>query len=303
MLLDRVQPESAFVSLLNILGEFPMDIYLANERAFQLTSQFSVEVARDRLEQKKTSLVAGTVGSLISRPKPEEIQLVSVESRLEAFWLISVFVRTAYDRNRTYTVPVSGPEVQQVTTLGQELPVASSPKGGASITLSAVEHCVEERHQSFTFDGSGTRADLSKYQSFAKSEITDLEHFAPADVLVVPPQAHATTVVRTVLADAIKPVQAQVIQEERVNVEALDLYFRPVYAMEYEWAAKGKRVILELDALTGDAHSGGKKLRDQIKSMVTRDLVFDVTADAVGMIVPGGSIAVKLVKAVVDRGK
>ena len=31
------------------------------------------------------------------------------------------------------------------------------------------------------------------------------------------------------------------------------------------------------------------------------DLLFDVTADAVGLIVPGGSIAVKLVKAMTDR--
>ena len=51
------------------------------------------------------------------------------------------------------------------------------------------------------------------------------------------------------------------------------------------------------------AATGGKKLGDQIRGMLTRDLLFDVTADAVGMIVPGGSIAVKLVKAVVDRGK
>ena len=280
-----------------------MDIYLATERAFHLIPQVSLEVARDRLEQKKTSLVAGTVGTMIARPKSEEIQLVSVESRLEAFWLISVFVRTAYDNSRTYTIPVSGPEVQQVTALGQDLSVTPSPKGSASFTLNAVEHCVEEHHKSYTFDGAGTRADLSKYQSFAKREISDLDQFAPADVLVVPPQAHATMVVRAVLADVIKPVQAQVIHEERVNVEALDLYFRPVYALEYEWATKGKRVVLELDALTGDARSGGKKLSDQIKSMVTRDLVFDVTADAVGLIVPGGSIAVKLVNAVVDRGK
>ena len=45
-------------------------------------------------------------------------------------------------------------------------------------------------------------------------------------------------------------------------MEALDLYFRPVYAFEYEWTAKGKRVVLEFDALTGEAHSGGKKLRE-----------------------------------------
>jgi hypothetical protein len=88
-----------------------------------------------------------------------------------------------------------------------------------------------------------------------------------------------------------------------VDVEALELNFRPVYAFEYEWAAKGKRVVLEFDALTGEMHSGGKKLSHQIKSVLTRDLLFDVTADAAGMLVPGGSIAIKLVKAVVDRGR
>jgi hypothetical protein len=57
-----------------------MDIYLADERAFQLIPQFTLEVARDRLEQKKTNLVSGTLGSMFSRPKPEEIQFVSVEN-------------------------------------------------------------------------------------------------------------------------------------------------------------------------------------------------------------------------------
>jgi hypothetical protein len=280
-----------------------MEIYLAAERAFHFIPQISVEVARDRIEQKKTGLVSGTLGALISRPKPEDIQIASVESRLEAFWLINVFMRTVYERNRMYTIQVGGPEVQHVTALGQDLPVTVQPKGGASIALEGVEHCLEERRHGYTFDGAGVKMDLSKYQAFAKSEITDLGQFAPSGVLVVPPQAHATTVIRTILAEVIKPVQAQVIHEERLNVEALDINFRPVYAFEYEWVTKGKRVVLEFDALTGEIHTGGRKWGDQIKGMVTRDLIFDVTADAVGMIVPGGSIAVKLVKAVVDRGK
>jgi hypothetical protein len=280
-----------------------MDIYLAAERAFHLIPQISLEVARDRLEQKKTSLVTGTLGALISRPKPEDIQMVSFESRLEAFWLINVLVRTVYERSQTYNIPVGGAEVHHVTALGQDLPVAANPKSGASFSLNGVEHCIEESHHSYTFDGTGAKLDLSKYQSFAKSEIADLGLFAPAGVLVVPPQAHATTVVRAVLAEVIKPVHAQVIHEERVDVEALDINFRPVYALEYEWVTKGKRVILEFDGLTGEVHSGGKELHDQIKGMVTRDLIFDLTADAAGLIVPGGSIAVKLVKAVVDRGK
>ena len=280
-----------------------MEIFLATERAYHLVPQITLEVARDRLEQKKASLVSGTVGALIARPKPEDIQLVSVESRLEAFWQIDVFLRTVYERNHTYSIPVSGGEVHHVTALGQDLPVTAGSKGSVSFSLEGVEHCVEERRHNFTFDGSGTKMDLSKYQSFAKTEITDLEQFAPANVLLVPPQSHASTVVRSVLAEVIKPVQAQLIHEERVNVEALDINFRPVYALEYNWVTKGKQVIVEFDALTGEIHGGGRKMGNQIKGMITRDLIFDVTADAVGMLVPGGSIAVKLVKAAIDRSK
>ncbi|MGZ6346485.1 MAG: hypothetical protein ACXWNC_02790 [Anaerolineales bacterium] len=280
-----------------------MDIYLAAERAFHLIPQISLEVARDRLEQKKTSLVAGTMGALISRPKPEDIQIVSYENRLEAFWLINVFVHTVFERNQTYTIPVSGKEVDHVTALGQDFPVNVNNKGSANFSLIGVEHCVEESRESFTFDGTGKKADLNKYKSFAKTEISDLGQFAPEGVLVIPPEAHASTVVRAVLAEVIKPVQAQVIHEEKVTVETLEINFRPVYAIEYEWKNKEKRVVLEFDGLTGEVKTGGKKLNDQFKGMVTRDLIFDVTADAVGLLVPGGSIAVKLVKAVVDRGK
>ncbi len=281
-----------------------MDIYLAEERAFHFVPQISLEIARDRLEQKKASLVAGNLGALLSRPKSEEIKIVSVEAWLESFWLITVFIHIAYERSRIYTVPLSGSEIQQITVLGQDLPVSAGAKGNPSFSLSGVEHCVEERRVSHTFDGiTGEMIDYSKYLSFAKSEITDLEHFAPEGMLVAPPQVHASAVVRPVMAEVVKPVQAQVVHEERVNVEAVELNFRPIYAFEYEWVPKAKRVVLEFDALTGEMRTGGKNLGQRIKGVLTRDVLFDVTADAAGLIVPGGSIAVKLVKAVVDRRK
>jgi hypothetical protein len=278
-----------------------MDIFLANERAFHFVPQTTVEVAIDRLEQKKSQLVAGTMGALISHPKPEDIQLISVENRLEAFWELTVSLRTVYERNRSYTVALGGTEIKQVTIFGQDLPVSVGQKGSTSFSLNGVEHCLEESSHDFTFDGAGAEVDLSKYKAYAKNEIIELERFAPDGVLVVPPKALASTVVRSVLAKVIKPVQADVIHEERVNVETLDINFRPIYAMEYHWVPKNKRVVLEFDALTGEIHSNGRKMADQVKGMVTRDLLFDVSADAVGMLVPGGSIAVKLVKAAMDH--
>jgi hypothetical protein len=280
-----------------------MEISLAEERAYYFVPQIAVDVARDRIENKKTSLVAGMVGTFISRPNPAEIQVVSFENRLEPYWVVSVATRTRYDRQQVYTVPIKGSEVHEVTVLGHTLTINS--KSNPSITINGTEHCVEENKATRFFDGvSGQKADLSRYQPFTKTEITDVEHFAPAGTLVIPPQMRATAVIRQVMGEVIQPVtKAQTILEERVDVETIELDFRPVYAFEYEWASKGKRVVIEFDALLGEVKTGGKKWSNQIKGILTRDLFFDVTADAVGMLVPGGGIAVKLVKAVVDRGK
>jgi len=35
--------------------------------------------------------------------------------------------------------------------------------------------------------------------------------------------------------------------------------------------------------------------------MLTRDVLFDVGADTVGLLIPGGSIAVRLAQAAIDR--
>ena len=282
-----------------------MDIYLTAEHAYHYVPQFSIDVARDRVEQKKMNLVAGMLGALLSRSKPEELQLASMENRVEPFWLLAASSRTVYDRAHTYTVAAGSPEVRSVTVLGQELPVVPQLKSGPAFTLTGVEHCVQELQTHQTFDGiTGIKVDLLKYVNAPKTEIADITTFAPEGILVVPPQVKANAVVRQVTAEVVQPVQnVQAIHEERVNIETIDLNFHPIYAFEYEWAAKNKKVVIEFDPLTGEMHTGGKKWSDQIKGMLTRDLIFDITADAFGTIVPGGSIAVKLVKAVVDRNK
>jgi hypothetical protein len=215
-----------------------MDISLADERAFQITPQISMEVARVRVDDKRTSLVAGTVGALLSRPKPDEIKLLAAENRLEPFWLVTVGTHTVFDRNRSFSFTVAGPEVKSVTLLEHEVPAQPQAKGAPVVTLQGVEHCLEDTEATRHFDGiSGAKADFARYLTAPSLEILNLETFAPENVLVVPPQARASAVVRQVMGEVVQPVQAQMLLEERVDVKAIDLYFRPVYAFEYEWAA------------------------------------------------------------------
>lgn len=280
-----------------------MDIYLAKESAYHYIPQVSLEIALDRLEQKKVQLVSGTLGKLISRAKPEDINVTSVEKRLEAYWQINVRLFTEYERNRTYHIALSGAEIDQVTILGKELPVITDKKGSASLSLEGVEHCVEESRHEFTFDGEGVEKEMSQYSVYAKTEVLDFENFAPDDMLVVPPKALASTIVRSILSKVIKPVEADVILEERIDINKLEINFRPVYAIEYLWVPKEKQVVIEFDALTGEILGHGKKIGDQVKQILTPDLLFDVSSVAAGALVPGGGLAVKLIKVAYDQKK
>ncbi len=281
-----------------------MEIYIAEEKVFYYPAQFTPEVARDRVEQKKTGLVAGAVGALISRPKPDEIQFSAAEYRYEPYWMVNITSRTRFERNRTFTFPVSGSEVQSVILMGQVFPLDPRQREPA-VTLDGVEQCLEENHASRSCDAlEGKTIDLSRCQNFQRLVVEDLENFVPRGWLVTPPRLKASAVVRQVMSQVLKPAQnAHLILEEKVEVSLLELLFLPVYAFEFEWSAKNKRSVVEFDALSGDLRSSGRKLQEQVKGMLSRDLIFDVTADAVGLIVPGGSIAVKLVKAAVDSGK
>lgn len=57
-----------------------MEIYLPTEHVYTLTPQINIDTARDRIEQKKMNLVAGMLGALLSRPKREELQLITTEN-------------------------------------------------------------------------------------------------------------------------------------------------------------------------------------------------------------------------------
>ena len=58
---------------------------------------------------------------------------------------------------------------------------------------------------------------------------------------------------------------------------------------------------MEVDALTGEVKTA-TSLKMQITRRVSRDALFDIGADTVGLLIPGGSIAVKLVRVALDKG-
>jgi len=287
-----------------------MDIHLAKTHIYALNPTLDFEAAKQQAIDKRLSVVAGGLGALLSRPKPEEVELIYSEIRFEPFWYVVCATRYAFERNKTFAVPVSGVEVRQVTILGQEFEVAAQePPGqpgllkqlglsGATRTFSVpgVEHCIDENRQERVLDAAtGQPAQIvADYVNKEKTEVADLNELLSGEALVVPPQTKSTQIVKSILASMIKPIQADKILEESARIDTLDLYFRPIYAFEFAWKPKNKTGVAEFDAVTG-AMSGGKALHAKSDKPVSREGLFDINAETVTSILPAATTNVKLI--------
>lgn len=273
-----------------------MELQIAEQRVYALTEKLTAEQARLRAMDRRANVFVSGIGSLLQRPKLEEVELLATQKRLEPFWHAICAVHQVYDRMRKFTVPVTGSEVERVTLHETDYGVTNR-----SFLLSAVEHCRDDERQQIFVDGqSGEKTDYSLLIDNPKSEVTDFTNFTGGSVIVVPPEIRASFVVRQALQPMLKPLQADVVYEETVTIETVDLYYRPIYAFEFRWKSKDKTAVAEFDGITGEMRNA-KALRPTLHVNITRDALFDIGADTVGMLVPGGGIAVKLVKIALDQ--
>jgi len=278
-----------------------MEITVADERALVLKEQLSIDQAEGRAWSKKTDAF-GTITKVtrfLQQPKDEDFELLYKEQRYEPFWHVVCTARYIYERRSQYPLAASGPEVESITIEGTQHQVTNG-----SITLTGLDHCHEEAHEEVFVEGiTGEKVPtLANYLEFPATEIAaeNLDNFAPEGTVVVPPQARASAIVREVLAGMIKSVQADRILEEQVEVERVDLYYRPVYAFQYRWLTKEKEAVMEYDALTGQLQGGGKTFQQYVGKALDPEFLFDVGVDAVDLLVPGGGIAIKVAKKGLD---
>ena len=280
-----------------------MQIALADQHIFVLDDRLTREEAQRRAMDRRAGAFGSGIGSLLQRPKGEDIELVNSQRRLEPFWHVGGRALYVYDRAHEYTVPASGAEVREVTVRGETYAVRLAAGRGA-FALPTIEHCRDEVREELFVDGvSGAPVtDATSILGGPRKEVTDLSTAAENNTIVVPPTQHASSLVRQLLASMLKPVQADTMNEESMTLEHIDLYYRPWWAFEFHWRPKDKRGVVEIDAVTGQIRPG-QALMAKVQRMVTRDALFDIGADTVGLLVPGGGIAVKVAKLAIDRSQ
>ncbi|HCB50765.1 MAG: hypothetical protein AMJ56_19980 [Anaerolineae bacterium SG8_19] len=274
-----------------------MEIAIADERALVFQEQLTMDQAEGRAWGHKLDAFGSMekVTSFLRRPKDEDFKLIYKEHRLQPFWHIECQARYVYERQREYPITLSGPEVAAVTIDDREYPALND-----RIVLKAVEHCREEPHREVFIDGYTGEHNQAciNYLQYPANEmpIEQIDELTLKGIILVPPQSRATAVLRDVLLGVLKSLQADHIIEDQVEVERVDLYYRPVYAFQYRWLSKEKEAVLEIDGLTGKLQGDGKVYQQYMGQILDAEFLFDVGAETLSLLVPGGGIALKLAR-------
>jgi hypothetical protein len=277
-----------------------MDVVIAEQKAYIFNDQLNDQAARERAIEKKVD-VFGTVAKFLQRPRTEEIQITYSEKRYEPFWYVAAHATYIFERTQRYRIPITDPSVKTITITGADY-TPQKEKEASALVLQGLEHCEDIFEKHFYLDGvSSEKKDYSQYMKFPTSDIADLNTFAPDHAIVVPPQVRIAQVVRELIQSMMKAVQADRIQQETVEITNVGLYFHPIFAFEYHWTSKDTKKVVEFDGLTGAMRAEGKAIHQQIRKVIDNDLLFDLSAEAVNLVVPGGAIAIKLVRAAAQR--
>lgn len=280
-----------------------MEIKVATQRILVFPGQVTLEDAKKKAWEKKVTAFGALnqVTSMFSRPKDEDFELLYSEHRFQPFWHVAAKARYVYERTNDYQIPASDKQVKAVTYEKTKFEVTNG-----HFHFPVTEHCIQEESDEVFVEGVSGKENktLKEYLSLSPQLVkTTLEKTVGIEAIIVPPQSRVSGIMRDSLAKMIKGIQADTIHEESVEVTCVDLYYHPVYAFQFSWKSKGKDAIVEVDGLTGVVTTGSRVFSEYMGKVLDPNFLFDVGADAAGLLIPGGSIAVKVAKKYIDSKK
>jgi hypothetical protein len=272
-----------------------MEIVIAEKGAFHFEPAIAPEEARGRASAHKAAAF-GTISRLFSRPKEDDITMSDQGLWYVPLWHAKARLHFIYDRSESYKLPVKTPHTASVTVAGSDYQVVNR-----GIELQVVEHCERDEQKELWLDAlSGqpvNAAPLLKAHAIA----VDLDDFSPEGAKIVAPEVRASAVIRTLLGEDFRPADADDVKKEQVNVECIDLYFRPTFNFKCVWTSKNKSADVTVDAISGELVTQPHAAMVAAAKPLKAETLFDLGAETLNLVVPGGAIALKVAKAIAEK--
>jgi hypothetical protein len=274
-----------------------MEIVVAEKGAFYFEPVITPQEARGRASAHKASAF-GTLSRLFARPKEDDIAITDQGLCYLPLWHAKAHLRFLYDRSESYKVPIKTAHVVGVTVGGGEYAV-----NGGAIDVPVVEHCERDEQKELWLDALSNQPANAQPYLKAMPVPVNLAEFAPESAKVVAPAVRASAVIRALLGEDFRPADADEIKEERVNVECIDLYLRPAFNFKFDWNAKNKSAEVAVDAITGELQTQPSAAMAAVAKLLKPETLFDLGAETLNIVIPGGAIPLKVARALVEKRK
>lgn len=268
-----------------------------------------IQAFNDVLDEDKAKAIAvqnkkKAFGVLSVFDKAESIELTHIEKRYEPFWHIIGESYIDYLRKNKYGFGVD-PQVRSVKIANTVFDITGDKP---YCSLEAEDHCVEKYTKELLTDaveGKQPERELRRYLELASRSIKETEELMGQNKVVVPAKLKAAYLIRDFVKELIKPVHADKILNETIEIKKAVLYFRPIHAFEFTNKKSNKTGVIEVDALTGD-FAKGKVYKTSLKELIPEGALFDIGSELASMVIPGagfGAVVGKAIKERRDRNK
>ncbi len=259
-----------------------------------LEDVYSKEEAKAIAEQNKSKafgLISGILKAFEKNKK--QIVLTGYQKRYEPFWQVVADSVQEYKRMSSYGFPVK-PEVQSITFNNKKILVSQDEP---YVHFDAEDHCFEHYTKEILQSACHEKEkNLQRYLACKKKTVKRLDSVLNKETIVEPIQIRASFIVNQLIKELVKPIQADKIIQEIVEIKRLALLLRPVHVFEFseEGAERGKTI--EVDAVTGVWKRGERILSEEMKKRIISEGMFEVGAELAAAIIPGAAAAATLGK-------
>jgi hypothetical protein len=255
---------------------------------------YSKDEAQAIAEQNKSKAFGVMTGIMKMFDKQKrQIVMSQYQKRYEPFWHVVGESVQEYKRRSHYGFQVK-PEVRSITFNSRKINVSQDEP---YVHFDAEDHCFEnytkETLQSAVHE---KEKNLERYLAAKKKAIRSIENAQSKDAIVEPINIRASFIVNNLIKELIKPIQADTIIQEIVEIKRLALLLRPVHVFEFheEGAESGKTI--EVDAVTGAWKRGERILSEEMKKRLVSEGMFEVGAELAATLIPGAGVAATLGK-------
>ena len=257
----------------------------------------TIEVLQDNYSRKDAQEIAeqnsakafGIISGIIKAfdKSKTKVSLSGYQKLYIPHWHIIGESVQEYKRMTPYGFDVK-PEVRSITFNRKTIPV---DKNEPYINFNAEDHCYEQfSKETLQSALQEKERNLEKYKDCERKKVKNLAAVQDKTTIIAPIEIRASYLVNQVIKDLIKPIQADKIIQEVVEIKRLALILRPVHVFSFR-DETGQEKAIEVNAITAAWKKGERMLTSGAKRHLLHEGIFEIGSELASVVIPGAAMA------------